>query len=380
MNRVALQMLTGDRAKYLGLIFGITFGTLLMAQQTSIFVGLMIRTTSQVLDVREPDVWVMDPRVIYADEIEPMPEINVSRVRGVDGVRWAVPFYKGNAVARATDGLLQQVILLGVDDASLIGAPRKMVLGAIEDLKRPDAMVLDRAGYEFIWPGEPLKLGKVLELNDRRAEIVGICEAGAPFVTFPVVYTRYSLAKQFASQQRNLLSFVLAKAEPGVSAGELAARIHAATNLRARTWHEFAWDTVNYYLSRTGIPVNFGITIGLGFLVGAAIAGQTFYLFVIENLKQFGALKAIGVSNRRILGMVMLQAAVVGVIGFSIGSGLSAAFFEFTSKNVTNLRGFFMPWEVMLGTGVAVMGIILIVSVISVRKVLVLDPALVFRG
>jgi len=86
------------------------------------------------------------------------------------------------------------------------------------------------------------------------------------------------------------------------------------------------------------------------------------------------------VSNRRILGMVMLQAAVVGVIGFSMGSGLSAAFFELTSNNVTNLRGFFMTWEVMLGTGIAVMGIILLVSVISVRKVLVLDPALVFRG
>src|SRR5262249_14354273 len=148
-------------------------------------------------------------------------------------------------------------------------------------------------------------------------------------------------------RQRNTLSFVLAKAEPGVSPRELCNRIASQTGLRARTWRDFAWDAVTYYLRRTGIPVNFGITIALGFLVGAAIAGQTFYLFVVENLRQFGALKAIGVSNFSIIAMVMIQAVVVGLIGFGIGSGLSAAFFEFTSHNFVHLRGFFMPWQVM---------------------------------
>ena len=69
MNRVALKMLTGDRAKYLGLVFGIAFATLLMSQQVSIFIGLMTRTASQIVDVREADVWVMHPRVKYIDEI-----------------------------------------------------------------------------------------------------------------------------------------------------------------------------------------------------------------------------------------------------------------------------------------------------------------------
>ena len=37
MNFVALRMLTGDRAKYLGLIFAIAFCTFLLENQTSIF-------------------------------------------------------------------------------------------------------------------------------------------------------------------------------------------------------------------------------------------------------------------------------------------------------------------------------------------------------
>ena len=77
-------------------------------------------------------------------------------------------------------------------------------------------------------------------------------------------------------------------------------------------------------MQRTGIPVNFGITVLLGFIIGAAIAGQTFYLFTIDNLKQFGALKAMGVSNGGIVGMVLVQGLVVGVLGYAIGFGLAA--------------------------------------------------------
>jgi len=379
MNRVALKMLVGDRAKYLGLIFGIGFATLLMSQQVSIFIGLMARTASQILDVREADVWVMHPRVKYVDEIEAMPDVDLSRVRGVEGVKWAVPFYKGNAVIRATDGMLQQVLLMGLDDASLVGRPPEIVMGSLADLKRPNALMMDRAGHEFIWPGEPLKVGRVVEINDRRVEIVAIAKASPPFVTFPVVYTRYSEALRFTPPQRNKLSFVVAKAADGVDPNELARRISAQTGLQALSWRDFAWRSVRHYVERTGIPVNFGITVTLGFIVGAAVAAQTFYIFVLENLRQFGALKAIGVTDSQILRMVILQAIVVGALGYGLGIGLCALFFWATA-DVAALDGFILRWQVMAGTGVAVLVIMVLSSIASIRKVFVLDPAVVFRG
>src|SRR5205085_1397565 len=96
-------------------------------------------------------------------------------------------------------------------------------------------------------------------------------------------------------------------------------RIESQTGLLALTRDEFSWKTIRYFISSTGIPVNFGITVLLGFVVGVAIAGQTFYLFTVENLKQFGALKAMGVSNGRIVRMILLQAAVVGALGYAAG-------------------------------------------------------------
>src|SRR6202007_1944025 len=120
---------------------------------------------------------------------------------------------------------------------------------------------------------------------------------------------------------RRLMPFVLAKAQPGLAPEEVARRIEAQTGLKALAKEGFRQLTMSYYLQRTGIPINFGTTVLLGFLVGCAIAGQTFYLFTVENLKQFGTLKAMGLTNLRIVGMILLQAVVVGVIGCALGCG-----------------------------------------------------------
>lgn len=373
-------MLTGDRTKYLAIVFGVAFGTLLIAQQSSIFVGLMRRTSSTILDITEPDLWVLDTRGENVDEIRPLAENRLYQLRGVAGVQWAVRLYKGLVRVRLETGYFRQAILIGIDDATLVGAPRKLVLGQWTDLRRPDAVFVDAAGYNLMFPGEPFRLGRTLEMNDRRAVIVGICEVSAPFQTFPVMYTRYNQATRYAPRERNIMSFILAKASPGVDVARLCRRIRAETELQAMPSDDFFWFNIFYYIRSTGIPVNFGITVALGFIVGAAIAGQTFYLFTLENLKQFGCLKAMGVSNLRIMGMLLMQALVVGVLGFSLGIGMAAGFFEFMERTgQADLRGMFVPWQIVGITSVAVCIIVSIASVLSIRRVIVLEPAVVFK-
>ncbi len=132
MGWIALKMLVGDRAKFLGIVLGLTFSALLITQQGSIFCGLMLRTCGQVTDITGADLWVMDPAVRYIDDVKPMLENSLYRVRGVEGVRWAVPLYKGQArvkinpdVARGNRAtVIEQAILLGLDDSTLVGRRR----------------------------------------------------------------------------------------------------------------------------------------------------------------------------------------------------------------------------------------------------------------
>src|SRR5215813_1104643 len=381
VNFVALRMLTGDRAKYIGLIFAIAFSTFLLENQSSIFAGIMKRTTNQILDVTDADIWVMDKKTLYVDEVKALTDNDLYRVRGVPGVLWAVQLFKGQPRAKALDGTYRVVIMMGLDDASLVGAPTrdKMLLGAVDDLRQPDAVIIDRVGYSFLFPRQPLALGRTLELNDHLVRIVGIAEASAPWGTFPVMFARYSQAIKFVGRERNQLSFVLVKPQPDLAVQELCARIEAHTGLRAVSSIDFAWQTVRYYLRNTGIPVNFGITIGIALIVGAVVAGQTFYIFTIENLKQFGALKAIGVTNKRIVGMILLQALTVVAIGYALGSGIAGVFFTITLRNDPT-RGMVLLWQNMLGVAGAISVAVFLASLLSIRRVLVLEPAVVFRG
>lgn len=379
MSFVALKMLTGDRAKYFGLIFAIAFTSFLLANQISIFIGIMTRPGSQIRDVVDADIWVMDPQTLYSDEVYALRDYELYRVRSVPGVEWAVPLYKGLGRAKAPDGKFRTVILMGVDDATLVGAPRKMLLGSIYSLRRPDAAIIDRAGYQYFFPGEPLQAGKTLQMNERRVLIVGISDASAPFQSFPVLHTRYSQALGLVGRERNLLSFVLAKPAAGVSIGEVCRRIETATGLRARSASEFSRDAFRFYMRNTGIPVNFGITVMIALIVGTVVAGQTFYIFTIENLKQFGTFKAIGVTNRRIVAMILLQALVVAGTGFALGMAMAAAFFSIT-VNYLPTRGIVLPWQVMTGIAGVVLFVVGLASLMSIRRVLVLEPAVVFRS
>jgi len=379
MKWIALKMLLGDRGKFLGLIFGVAFATLLMSQQVSIFMGILKRTASQILDVRDADIWVMDNKVRFIDEVPPLADGDLHRVRGVPGVAWAVKLYKSQLLTRLEDGNSRTVILFGIDDATFVGAPAEMIIGKLSDLKQPDAFIVDKAGYEYMWPNEPYRLGREIQINERRAVLVGVCKASAPFTTLPILYAKYSTAANYAPKGRRMLSFVLAHPMDGVSATDVCRRVERQTGLMALTQDEFFWKTIVYFLGSTGIPVNFGITIALGFIVGAAVTGQTFYLFTIENLRQFGALKAMGVSNGRLVGMILLQGFLVGAIGCGIGIGLTAFFFVGTS-HVTVLAGLFMTSTAVIGTGSAVLLIIMLTALASIHRVLVLEPAVVFRG
>jgi len=381
MSWIALKMLTGNRGKYLGIILGIAFASLLIAQQASIFCGLMLQTSGQIRDIQGASIWVMDPNVQFSDDVKPLSENDLYRVRGVPGVSWAVRLYKGLTRSRLADGNFQQTILLGLDDATLVGAPPKssMVLGNLFDLRKPDAVIMDLEGYELLWPGEEPRIGKRFEMNDHVAEIVGICKASRTFQTFPVVYTRYSQALEFVPPERKVLSFVLAEPQPDADLDSVCRRIEAQTGLRAVTGKQFEWITMMYFMRKTGIPFNFGITVALGFIVGTAIAAQTFYLFTIENIKQYGALKAMGAGNWSLMTMILLQALLVSTIGFGLGIG-AATWFGTIANSPGSRLAFFMPWEVFIGTGLAVGAISVFSSLLSMQRVMVVEPAVVFQG
>ena len=376
MNYVALKMLFGDRAKYLMLLCGLTFAVMLIVQQGSIFWGLMIWSQSSVSNLNVP-IWVTDPGIAQVDEVKPIADTAVDRVRSVPGVEWAVPLYKGLLRARLSNGDYHQITLTGLESSTLIGRPAEVLEGRFEDVLQPDAVVLDQWAVERMGGPSVIKIGTVFELNDKLARVVAIAKTQKSFTNIPVVYTTYERAIRYVPRERRTLSYVLAKAKDGVPVAEVTRRIHEQTGLGAFTAEDFGWKTIGWVLKNTGIGINFGTTILLGFIVGMAIAGQTFYLFTVENLRQFGALKAMGASTFTLARMILLQAFTVGLTSYGVGIGLATVFGFFTARS--GGLPFIETWQLLLLVLVALLAICTFSAMISIIKLARLEPAIVFR-
>jgi putative ABC transport system permease protein len=386
MTGLALKMLFGDTAKYLMLVAGLFLATFLIVQQASVFSGLMLWTTSTLKNVNAP-IYVVEERVEQVNEVNPLRDTDVARVRSVSAVRWAMPLYSGIQRVRIDDGSLKTVQLLGIDSASLVGAPARMIAGNLEDLRLPNTVVIDELAATRLAkdPKHPIKIGDRFEINDIEARVVGICLASRSFTGGPYIWTTYERALQYTPASRKMLSAVLAAPVEGMTPDAAAKEIMRTTGLRAyvnrgfgRNPDDFNTSTVWWYVRNTGIPISFGTTVIIGFIVGTAISCQTFYAFVLDNLKHLGALKAMGMSNLRLSFMLLLQSATVGSIGFGIGLLFTSFFARWA---ITNQQPpFFLSWQVPVVAFVVIQGICMVSALLGIIRLSLYEPAMVFRA
>lgn len=384
MIHLALKMLFGDRGKYLMLLSGITFSTLLMTQFPSVFAGIMTWTYANVFNSRA-EIWVMDPKAEQSLDNKPLRDTDVNRVRSVEGVAWAAPYFQGALQARLPDGNFKLITLVGIDATTLAGAPAHLLEGTLDDLRLPNTVFTDEFGLERFSEGQVdaqgrprrIGVGDTVEINDREARIVGVARARRSFTGGPFVFTTYDRAVLYAPPQRKMLSFILAAPQPGVTAEEAARRIAAETGLRAWTEEEFRWATIWWYVRNTGIPFAVGSIVIIGALVGMVIVAQTFYAFVLENLRNFAALKAMGASNARVTRMLVVQALVTGFIGYGLGVGVASVVLRFFVR--LGKIGIYTPWQLPVLVFVLVMAISLGSALLGIVRVVRTEPAVVFR-
>ena len=386
MIGLALKMLFGDTAKYLMLVVGLFFATFLIVQQTSVFCGLMTWTTATLKNVAAP-IYVVEEQVQQINETNPMRDTDVARVRSVSAVRWAMPLYSGIQRVRLEDGAFKTVQLVGIDAASLAGAPGRMIAGKLEDLRLPNTVVIDELAVErlAVDKDKPIGIGSVFEINDVEARVVGICEAMRSFTGGPYVWTTYERALQYTPPSRKMLSAVIAAPIEGMTPDEAAVQIEKQTGLRAYVnqgfggnSRDFNTSTIWWYVKNTGIPISFGTTVVIGLIVGVAISCQTFYAFVLENLKHLGALKAMGMSNFRLSMMLLFQALTVGLIGFGLGMLATSAFAMSALKN--GQPPFVMPWQIPLAVFGIIQVICMLAAIMGIVRLSFYEPAMVFRA
>jgi len=377
MILLALKMLIGNRAASIGVIFGIFLATLLISQQAAIFLGLVSRSYRMVTDMPGPNIWVIDPVTESDEKVRSMPEGYLDVVRSIHDIEWAVPFDVMYVPLVTQNGTFEIGHLYGIDDATLIGGPAEMIEGNIKDLRREGSVIIDiysaNGSLAKTLPDGtkvPLRIGDSFEINSHRAVVVGICKVTQGFYPQPIIFSTVSQFKYFASFQKNSVEFIAAKTRPGADVNKVLKTINSYSVLNGLTRDEFEWRIAKSFL-KTGILINFGLSVALGIIIGFSIAGQIFYIMTLENLKYYALIKAIGGNQRLITQMITTQAALVGVIGYLLGTGCTIIW-GYAIRETT--LAFLFPWELLLFTAVIVSIICLFTAILSIHKVFITDP------
>ena len=372
---IALKLLVNDRTKFYSVVIGITFAVFLMVQMTSMFAGILQRSSSTVGNVGA-SIWVMDPAVNTVANIIPLPDYVQDAVRSMDGVKYAVPLYMGGGLARMHNGTYQSVTVIGLDDTSLYGRP-EMETGVITDIYGENGFFVVHDS-EYAKLGSP-QIGATFEINDHRAVIVGIAKVSTNgLFGVPSLYTTYHRAIQYLPQSRFADAYVLVEPKTAADIPRIEAAV-AKLGYLALTKDEFDTRIAHFYTWQTGIGANIMLMCVISFIVGLSISGQTFYTFVLENIDKFGALKAIGAQGRELVFIIMSQALFSGLVGYGLGVGLCSLVIETARLTMPNYAALITLGN--LGLAFCMMLVIAATSsVIAARKVLSIDPFEIFRG
>lgn len=377
MLMLALKMLIGNKTSCIGVIFGIFLATLLISQQSAIFLGLLSRSYRMLTDIPSPTIWVIDPATESDERLRWMPDGYLDIVRSTPGIEWAVPInVTYNSLVTST-GIFERCKLYGIDEATLIGAPLHMIEGQAKDLRRPGGVIVDlySANKLLASTGEdgtkkPLKIGDELEINQRRAVVVGICQTTPGFYPQPILFTGYQEFKQFNPAMKNSIALIAAKNFSSASIENICQKINTHPNLRAVSREQFKYMIVESFL-KTGILINFGLSVALGAIIGFSIAGQIFYSMTLANLMYYALIKAVGGTHKMILHMIFLQALLAGFIGFVLGIGATLLWGKAVQSTTL---AFLFPWQLLVFTGFFILIICLSTAALSIRKVFNTDP------
>lgn len=373
--KIAYKLLVNDKGKFAALLVGITFAVFLMVMMTSMFAGILHKSTSTVINTGAK-VWVMDPAVYTVASSIPMPDYILDAVRSMNGVKYAVPLYSGAALVRLRSGVYQAVTVIGLDDTSLYGRP-SLLEGRIEDIYAENAFIVVKDS-EFPKLENP-KVGTEFELNDHRGVIVGIAEVTTSgLFGIPTLYTTYNRAIQYIPNMRFTISYILVEPKSSDAVPYIKQQVKML-GYQALTKDEFIEKIADFYKYQTSLGTNVLLMTVISFIVGLSISGQTFYTFILENLDKFGALKAIGAKGSELIYMILFQATFTALMGYGMGIGLASLIITIAKLRLpsyaakityTNLGFAFIMVLIIAG----------ISSYIGIRKVIKIEPFDIFRG
>jgi putative ABC transport system permease protein len=372
---LAIKAMLADRGKLLTSLVGVTFSVVLINLQGGLYLGL-IQKASLLIDYGQADVWVGHWDMNNADISTFIPERWIHRIRSIEGVERADPYLVVFGRAIMPDGRFENVIVVGCDPASLLGNAWVMAEGDPAAIRHPDGVIVDACDAAKL--GD-CRVGDYREINGRQAKVVGMTNGIVGFTTNPYVFTTLDRArnKYGTAVPPEHCTYFLVRAKPGTDVPTLAARIRERVpEVEVYDRQTYSNICMEYWLTRTGIGISFGLATLLGLLVGLIMVAQTLHASVNERIKEFATLKAMGAADDYVARFLVAQALGNAMIGSVLGLAGALALGRTLS---TPRAPVLFAWWVLAGSVALITLVCLVAASLPYWRIRRIDPAAVLR-
>ncbi|GAB4196560.1 MAG: ABC transporter permease [Sandaracinaceae bacterium] len=371
MALLGWRMMFHDRFKLIGTLLGVVFATVLVNQQLGVLFGLLQKNT-MFIDNAAADVWICPPST---EQFQPGRRIsiyNLQQARVVEGVAWAEPLLLGTATMQLPTGGGESVTLVGTRAPRFAGGPWNVVAGDPRSIAQADTVVFEDSQRRDLGG---INLGSVRELGGHRVVAGAFTWGLGPFGP-PYAFAEFDTAREILRIGPDEASFVLVGVREGVDPRDVAARLAALLpDTRVMTREEYA-STIVTALLRDQLGISFATSTFFGVIVGFVIVALSMFSAVVDNVREFGTLKAMGARTLDLAKLLFVQAIGYATIGTAFGLFLVTRMAEgIRSPNLVLV----LPWWMYAGTFGFMAVLCVVASSLALVRVRSVEPGMVFR-
>jgi putative ABC transport system permease protein len=374
MPPLAQRNLFHDKVRLTVTLTGIVFSVVLIVVQLGLFIGFTT-ATSNLIDHSGADLWITSKNVPYVEQGVAFSERKLNQVRTIPGVADAQKIIAHWTQWKRHDGGEESVQIVGINVDDPLERPWNLVEGRVDDLKSPDAVILDELYKQKL---RVTRVGEVFEIGGYRARVVGFTRGIRSFTTSPYVFTSFKNAQDYTRLREDQTLFILVKVAPGADVQQVRRDLlNRVKDVEVFTTGEFSRMTTFYWMFTTGAGVAVLIAAVLGLVVGFVVVAQTIYATTVDHIREFGTLKAMGAPNSYVYKVIMKQAAIAAVIGYVLGMFVSMFVVHASQKGGAAIL---MPTPMAIGMFFLTLAMCTGAALVSINKVTRIDPAMVFKA
>jgi len=372
---IAWRNLVHDRVRFAVTLVGIAFSTVLMSIQLGMLLNFM-HTTSTIVDHANADLWIAVQGVRSVDLATPIEERRRFQALSVPGVAAAESMLLQFGSWKRNNGVRELVLNIGVEPFAEMGLVPDMVpdVDIHDALSVPNGVIIDRLYADKLGVHS---LGQTVEINDHRARVVGFTNGIRTFTQAPYVFTTLKNARHFTNRSENDITYVLIRVKDGFSKEEVARELkRRMPDVDVLNTDEFSFKSRWYWLFTTGAGITLVSSSLLALMVGVVIVAQTLYASTLDRLPEYAVVRAMGGPSSYLYKIVIKQAIIGGVIGGVVGITIVLAL-AYISRDSSSPPQ--VPFWLASSIGIVTILMCICASLVSLKKVMSIDPVKVFR-